>query len=64
MDNLQATEIVVSFSSLSRWPEPAPVVEEKRSHTSVKGGRDKVDEKEATNVTSSSLLDGRRQLAG
>ncbi|XP_052808177.1 androglobin-like isoform X3 [Mya arenaria] len=58
VDNLQPTEIVVSFSSLSRWPEPPVLVEEKRSHTSVKGVKDKVDEKEITNVTSSSVMDG------
>ncbi|KAL4233261.1 hypothetical protein ACF0H5_007945 [Mactra antiquata] len=59
VDNLQPTEIVVSFSSLSRWPEPAPApVEEKKSHTSVKGAKDKIDDKEATNITSSSVMDG------
>ena len=60
VDNLQPTEIVVSFSSLSRWPEPPPPpVEEKKSHTSTKGGKDKIDEKEITHITSSSLLEGR-----
>lgn len=59
VDNLQPTEIVVSFSSLSRWPEPAPApIEEKKSHTSVKGAKDKIDDKEATNITSSSVMDG------
>lgn len=58
MDNLQPTEIVVSFSSLSRWPEPPAVMEEKKSHTSLKGAKDKVDDKEVTNMTSSSILDG------
>jgi hypothetical protein len=59
VDNLQPTEIVVSFSSLSRWPEPPPApVEEKKSHTSLKGAKDKIDDKEMTNVTSSSVLEG------
>ncbi|XP_053396619.1 androglobin-like isoform X26 [Mercenaria mercenaria] len=59
VDSLQPTEIVVSFSSLSRWPEPPPPpVEEKKSHTSIKGAKDRVDDKEATNVTSSSVLEG------
>ena len=63
VDSLQATEIVVSFSSLSRWPEPPPlVVEEKKSHTSLKGGKDKIDDKEITNMTSSSVLDGRSHI--
>ena len=60
VDNLQPTEIVVSFSSLSRWPEPPPPpVEEKKSHTSIKGGKDKIDEKEITHITSSSMLEGK-----
>ena len=59
VDNLQPTEIIVSFSSLSRWPEPPPPpVEEKKSHTSIKGGKDKIDEKEITHITSSSMLEG------
>ncbi|KAH3725435.1 hypothetical protein DPMN_051268, partial [Dreissena polymorpha] len=59
VDSLQPTEIVVSFSSLSRWPEPPPpVIEEKKSHTGIKGAKDKVDDKEMTNVTSSSVMEG------
>ncbi|KAL3881172.1 hypothetical protein ACJMK2_027629 [Sinanodonta woodiana] len=60
VDNLQPTEIVVSFSSLSRWHETPPLpVEEKKSHTSIKGGKgDKGEEKELTTFTSSSVLEG------
>ncbi|KAK6170744.1 hypothetical protein SNE40_019059 [Patella caerulea] len=57
IDNLKPTEIVVSYSVIPRWfdpPPPAP--EEKRSHTSIKGGKDL--DKEATGMTSSSVIDG------
>ena len=40
MDNLKPTEIVVSYSSLSRWHEPPPSpVKEKESHEKVKAGK-------------------------
>ncbi|KAJ8315589.1 hypothetical protein KUTeg_007739 [Tegillarca granosa] len=60
VDNLKPTEIVVCFVSLSRWHEPPPItIDEKKSHTSIKGKGDKNEpEKELTNVTSSSVLDG------
>ncbi|XP_067675678.1 androglobin-like isoform X1 [Haliotis asinina] len=59
VDNLEATDIVVSFSALPRWFDPpVPPMDEKKSHTSVKGGKDRDMEKEATGLTSSSILDG------
>ncbi|OWF38911.1 Androglobin [Mizuhopecten yessoensis] len=61
VDNLKPTEIVVNFSSLSRWHDPPPTpMEDKKSHTSVKGGKggDKDPEKELTNITSSSVMEG------
>ncbi|XP_033740802.1 androglobin-like isoform X8 [Pecten maximus] len=60
VDSLKPTEIVVNFSSLSRWHDPPPTpMEEKKSHTSVKGGKggDKDPEKELTNITSSSVME-------
>lgn len=58
MDNLRPTEIVVSFSALSRWHEPpTPLPNVKDSHTSLKG-KDKDPDKDPTAVLSSSLLDG------
>lgn len=52
---------MVCFVSLSRWHEPPPInIDEKKSHTSIKGKGDKNEaEKELTNVTSSSVLDGK-----
>ncbi|XP_046325515.2 androglobin-like isoform X6 [Haliotis rufescens] len=59
VDNLEATDIVVSFSALPRWFDPPlPPMDEKKSHTSVKGGKDRDLEKEPTGLTSSSILDG------
>nr|XP_022294383.1 androglobin-like isoform X13 [Crassostrea virginica] len=58
VDNLKPTEIVVSFSALSRWHDPPPQgIEETKSHTNLKGKKGD-PEKELTTVTSSSVMEG------
>ncbi|XP_038078681.1 androglobin-like isoform X2 [Patiria miniata] len=55
VDNLETTEIIVSFSSLSRWLEP-PLEPPKTSHSST---REKDKHKDAESVAgSSSVADG------
>lgn len=64
VDNLNPTEIVVSYSAVCRWLEPPLLpmaVEEKKSHSSLKG-KDKDTEKEMSAGTSSSLLEGMNGL--
>ncbi|XP_078322764.1 androglobin-like isoform X9 [Crassostrea virginica] len=57
VDNLKPTEIVVSFSALSRWHDPPPQgIEETKSHTNLKGKKGD-PEKELTTVTSSSVME-------
>lgn len=59
VDNLKPTEIVVSFSALSRWHDPPPQgIEETKSHTNLKGKKGD-PEKELTTVTSSSVMEGK-----
>lgn len=58
VDNLKPTEIVVSFSALSRWHDPPPQgIEEAKSHTNLKGKKGD-PEKELTTITSSSVMEG------
>lgn len=58
VDNLKPTEIVVSFSALSRWHDPPPQgIEETKSHTNLKGKKGD-PEKELTTITSSSVMEG------
>ena len=52
VDNLSPTEIVVSYSVLSRWFEPvANSVDEKKPVSQNKQGKDKELEKDATNAS-------------
>ncbi|XP_064627067.1 androglobin-like isoform X5 [Lineus longissimus] len=60
VDNLKATEIVVSYSSLSRWNEPpAPPIIEKVSHDKlkVKGEKSDLDKEMSTLGTGSVMGD-------
>lgn len=41
MDSLKPSEVVVSYSCLSRWNEPAAPPAKEESKTSMKGGKDK-----------------------
>lgn len=62
VDNLKPTEIVVSFSALSRWHDPPPQgIEETKSHTNLKGKKGD-PEKELTTITSSSVMEGESYL--
>ena len=59
VDNLKPTEIVVSFSAVSRWIEP--LSEKEASKTNLKAGRERDRESRADNLTaeSSSIVDGK-----
>ena len=62
MDNLKPTEIVVSFSSLSRWPDPPALgAGKEESKANLKrdktGGGDR-DSKADVITESSSIIDG------
>ncbi len=61
VDNLKPTEIVVSFSAVSRWNEAPPPPTKEESKTNIKGGKDKDRDSKAENLTaeSSSLMDGK-----
>ncbi|XP_076467316.1 androglobin-like isoform X4 [Babylonia areolata] len=54
VDNLNPTEIVISFSVLPRWFDPPPLVEEKKGGK----GKDKESEKEPTVISTVSLMEG------
>ncbi|KAL8581512.1 hypothetical protein ACOMHN_042905 [Nucella lapillus] len=54
VDNLNPTEIVISFSVLPRWFDPPPVVEDKKGGK----GKDKDSEKEPTVMSSISVMEG------
>lgn len=57
---MKPTDIVVCYSSLSRWYEPPPLIaEEKKSHTSVKGKEKTETDRDVTTVASGSMLEGR-----
>ncbi|KAL5010667.1 hypothetical protein ScPMuIL_012972 [Solemya velum] len=59
VDSLKPTDIVVCYSSLSRWYEPPPLIaEEKKSHTSVKGKEKTETDRDVTTVASGSMLEG------
>ena len=52
MDNLASTEIVVSYSVLARWFDPPAVpIEEKKSLSQIKQGKEKDLDKEPTNAS-------------
>ncbi|XP_074663197.1 androglobin-like [Tubulanus polymorphus] len=51
-DNLKPTEIVVSFSCLSRWNEPPTLASGKESHISLRGKEKSDVEKEPSNLGS------------
>ncbi|XP_035827266.1 androglobin [Aplysia californica] len=52
VDNLAQTEIVVSYSVLSRWFDPPlPLVEEKKALSQIKQGKEKDLDKEPTNAS-------------
>ena len=62
MDSLKPTELVVSLSSLSRWPEPPPApIKEEQSKADLKAGKAKEKDREsrieAMTVESSSIMD-------
>ncbi|GFS08049.1 androglobin-like [Elysia marginata] len=52
VDNLAPTDIVVSYSVLSRWFDPpVPTMDDKKSLSQIKQSKDKDGEKEATNAS-------------
>ena len=62
MDSLKATELVVSMSSLSRWPESVPPpIKEEQSKADLKAGKGKEKDREsrveAMTAESSSVVD-------
>ena len=59
VDNLKPTEIVVSFSAVSRWNEPpSPSKEESKSNLKSKD-RDRDSRAENLTAESSSVVDGK-----
>lgn len=70
VDSLKTSEIVVSFSCLSRWPDPPPPPSKEESKLDLKSGggkagkgdksaADKESRMEAMTAESSSLLDSK-----
>ena len=66
MDNLKPTEIVVSFSALSRWNDPPPPPAKEESKTNMKPGKgdkgdkasDRDSKAEQLTAESSSVIEG------
>ncbi|KAK7107724.1 hypothetical protein V1264_015593 [Littorina saxatilis] len=58
VDNLNPTEIVISYSVLPRWFDPPTIVEEKKGGKGKDKDKDKESEKEPTAVSSISVIEG------
>ena len=67
VDSLKPTEIVVSFSALSRWNDPPPPPAKEESKTNLKGGKgdkssDRDSKAEQLTAESSSVIEGKLLL--
>ncbi|XP_070569023.1 androglobin-like isoform X9 [Ptychodera flava] len=56
VDNLEPTEIIVSFSSLSRWFDPPPE-QPKTSHSTIRERKDRESDKDSVAASGGSLLE-------
>ncbi|XP_077977911.1 androglobin-like isoform X2 [Glandiceps talaboti] len=56
VDNLEPTEIIVSFSALSRWLDPPPE-HPKTSHSTIRDKKDRESDRDSVAASGGSLLD-------